>query len=296
MKTRDLLELIVLAAIWGGSFLFMRLGAAEFGAVALAGLRVIGASLCLLPLLWWQGHGGALREHWRPIALVGLTNSALPFVGFAVAATLIPGGMSGILNATAPLWGALIGYVWLKDRLDRWRVLGLALGFAGVLWLAGRKVNLPGGMDMGTLWAILACLGATLLYGFSANFTKRYLVGVPPMALAAGSQLSASSALGLPMLWAWPAPPPSPSAWWSVLALAVVCTGLAYVLFFRLISHVGATKAISVTFLIPAFAMLWGALWMNEPVTGTMLSACALILLGTSLVTGLWQPGRREAA
>lgn len=291
MSRRDALDMLLLAAIWGASFLFMRLGAAEFGPFALAGLRVLGASACLLPVLIWRGEGAALRQHWRPILLVGLTNSALPFLCFGYAALAITGGLSAIFNATTPLWGALLAWVWLKDKPDRHRLLGLAIGFGGVLWLAGGNASLkPGAAGASPALAVAACLLATLLYGFSANFTRRYLTGVPPMALATGSQLSASLALVGPMAWFWPAQTPGPVAWWAALALAVLCTGLAYVLYFRLIAQVGATNAISVTFLIPAFAVGWGALFLAESVNATMLLACALVLLGTSLVTGLWRP------
>ena len=196
MSRRDIAEMLLLAAIWGASFLFMRVGAGEFGPFALAGLRVLGGAACLLPLLIWRGEFGALRRHWRPILVVGLTNSALPFLCFGYAALAITGGLSSIFNATTPLWGALLAWLWLKDRPDRYRLAGLAVGFAGVLWLAGGNAHFKAdarGASPGL--AVLACLAATLLYGFSANFTKRYLTGVPPMALAAGSQLSASLAL-----------------------------------------------------------------------------------------------------
>ncbi|OYT86520.1 MAG: EamA family transporter [Burkholderiales bacterium PBB6] len=291
MKPRDLIELLTLAAIWGASFLFMRVAVPAFGPWALAGVRVLGASAFLLPLLLARGEWGALRQHWRPIFLVGITNSALPFLCFGYAALAITGGLSAIFNATTPLWGALIGWLWLKDAPGRNRTLGLWIGFAGVLWLAGDKAGLKsdaGGASPAL--AVLACLAATAMYGFSANFTKRRLSGVPPMALATGSQLSAALVLVGPMLWTWPASPAPVRAWGAALLLALLCTGVAYVLFFRLIGRLGASNAISVTFLIPAFAVVWGWLLLDESVSSTMLLACGVILLGTSMVTGLWQP------
>lgn len=288
MKTSDLIELIALAAIWGASFLFMRLGAAEFGPLALSMLRVGGAALCLLPLLAWQRQTGLLRTHWRAIAVVGLVNSALPFVLFTVAALAINAGLSSIFNATAPLWGALIGALWLKDRLTPSRALGLAIGFAGVLFLAWDKASFkPGEHGVSAGIAILACLAATLCYGFGANYTKRTLQGVPPLAVAAGSQLAAALVLALPGLWTWPAHVPSTTAWWALAALALLCTGVAYLLYFRLIAHVGPARAISVTYLIPVFGVLWGALFLAEAVTPGMLAGCAVILVGTALVTGV---------
>jgi drug/metabolite transporter (DMT)-like permease len=287
LRARDQGELLALAALWGGSFLFMRLGAGEFGAVALAAVRVAGAAVLLLPLLVWRGAWGALRARWRPIAVVGLSNSALPFVCFAFAAQSITAGLASIFNAAAPLFGAAIAWLWLNDRLNRSRIAGLAIGLGGVVWLAWRNVNQaaafkPGGSG----WAIVACLAATVLYGFSANFTKKHLNGVPPLAVAAGSQGFAALFLCVPAAWLWPITMPSARAWGAVAVLAVLCTGVAYILFFRLIAHIGAANAISVTFLIPVFGVLWGALFLGETVTGAMAAGCAVIVLGTALATG----------
>lgn len=280
-------ELIALAAIWGASFLFMRLGAGEFGPVALSAVRVAGAALVLLPLLLWRGQWVELRRHWRAIFLVGLTNSALPFLFFSYAALGISAGLSSIFNASTPLWGALIGWWWLRDRPSGPRALGLAIGFAGVIGLAWEKASFhPGGSG----WAVVACLGAAMLYGLSANYTKKRLQGVAPMAVAAGSQLSAALALAVPALLWWPAAMPSGRAWLMVALLALLCTGLAYLMYFRLIAHVGAANAIAVTFLIPAFAVLWGWLFLGEPLTAAMAIGCAVILLGTALATGVITP------
>jgi drug/metabolite transporter (DMT)-like permease len=287
VKTSDLSELVALAAIWGASFLFMRLGAGEFGPVALSAVRVAGAALVLLPLLLWRGQWGELRRHWRAIFLVGITNSALPFLFFSYAALGISAGLSSIFNASSPLWGALIGWWWLRDRPTAPRALGLAIGFAGVIGLAWEKASFqPGGSG----WAIVACLAAAMLYGLSANFTKKRLQGVAPMAVAAGSQLSAALALAGPALLWWPAAMPSARAWLMVALLALLCTGLAYLMYFRLIAHVGAANAIAVTFLIPAFAVLWGWLFLGEPLTAAMAAGCAVILLGTALATGMIAP------
>ena len=297
MKQRDVVDLLLLAAVWGASFLFMRVGAPEFGAVPLAAVRVAGAALCLLPLLLWRGELAALKQHWRPIFFVGLTNSGIPFLCFNFAALAISAGLASIFNATTPLWGALIAWFWLQDRPDRGRLLGLALGFAGVLGLAWEKASFkPGADGMVTGWAVLAVLFATLLYGFSANFTKKRLTGVPSMALATGSQISSALALALPGLWFWPAHMPGAKAWAAAAALAVLCTGLAYVLYFRLIARIGPARAMAVTYLIPAFAVLWGAMFLAEPVTPSMLAGGAVILLGTALATGLWRPGARATS
>ena len=178
MRPRDGAELAGLGALWGGSFLFMRMGGAEFGPVGVAALRVAGASLMLAPLLGFSGQTAALRKNWRPIFVVGVVNSALPFLCFAYALLSITAGLSAIFNATAPLWGAVIAWAWLGERLTRLRVAGLAIGFAGVVGLAWSNVNSaasfkPGGSG----WAVVACLAATALYGLAANYTKRRLPG-----------------------------------------------------------------------------------------------------------------------
>lgn len=293
MRRADLAELMALAAIWGASFLFLRLGAAEFGPVALAFVRVGLAAAVLVPWMLWRGDGPALRQHWRPILGVGLVNSALPFVAFGVAALAIPAGLMSIMNATVPLWTAAIAWLWLAERPGRWRAVGMAIGLGGVTALSLQKSSLPAMGGVGPLAGFAACLAATAMYGFAANFTRTRLAGVPPAALAAGSQLSATLALAVPAALLWPDVPPSSAAWGAAGALALVCTALAYVMYFRLIAHVGATRAVTVTFLIPAFALAWGALFLAEPVTAPMLLWGGVILAGTLLATGLWP---RQAA
>ena len=294
MKSSDLGELITLAALWGASFMFMRMGAAEFGPVALSAVRVIGAALFLLPLLKWRGQIGALRRHWRAIFIVGAINSALPFLCFSYAALSISAGLSAIFNAASPLFGALVAWLWLNDKLTRSRVLGLAIGFGGVIWLASDKASFkPGGSG----WAIVACLAGAAFYGIAANFAKKRLNGVPPMAVAAGSQLSAALVLLVPAVVWWPHTMPSHGAWIAASLLAVACTGMAYLLYFRLIAHVGPANAIAVTFLIPVFAVLWGWFFLDERITAAMVAGCAVILVGTGLTTGVlkWPSSRRAA-
>lgn len=287
MKTFDLGELAVLAAIWGASFLFMRLGAHEFGPIAMAALRVGIASLALVPLLAARQSLSELRREWRPLLVVGLLNSAIPFALFAYAALSITAGLSSIVNATTPLWGAVVAWMWLGQRLTPLRIVGLALGFAGVLYLAWDKASFKPGADHSGAWAIAACLGATLCYGVAANYSKRFLSQVSPLTVATGSQLAAAILLAAPAVWLWPAQAPSAQAWMSVLALALLCSALAYILYFRLMLRIGATNTIAVTFLIPVFAVLWGWLFLDEVFTTRMALGCAIVLLGTALALGL---------
>jgi drug/metabolite transporter (DMT)-like permease len=291
LPLRHFIELLALAALWGASFLFMRLGAGEFGPTALAALRVALGAAVLLPFVAWHGLLPELLRHWRQIALLGVINSALPFLAYAYAALSITAGLSSIFNATTPLWGGLIAWLWLNQRPGSARLIGLAIGFAGVLWLVWDKAGFKSGAAGGaSVWPVLACIGATLLYGISANVTRRYLSHVTPMVMAAGSQLGATLALAVPGILWWPAQLPGSTSWLSVLALGLACTGLAYLLYFRLINHAGATPAMSVTFVIPLFAVLWGWVFLDESITGVMLGACAVIVLGTTLASGLWEP------
>jgi drug/metabolite transporter (DMT)-like permease len=286
-----LAEFVLLAAVWGASFVFMRWGAVDFGPLATAFLRTLIASLVLLPLLLWAGHGSALRARWRAIFTVGLLNSGVPFALFSFAVLHITTGLSSILNATTPLWGALVAWVWLHDKPGRWRVLGLVVGFVGVAALSWEKASFKGDASG---WAVLACLGATLCYGVAGSFTKRYLMGVPPLATATGSQIGAALGLALPAALTAPAlhggPLPGWQSWASIVALAVLCTALAYVLYFRLIERAGAPRALAVTFLIPVFAVAYGVLLLGETLTPWMLGCGAVIVLGTALATGLLKP------
>lgn len=276
-------EFVLLAALWGSSFLFMLLGAAEFGPWATAGLRVAVASAALLPVLVAAGHWPTLRRHARAILLIGLVNSAIPFALYAYALLTISTGISAILNATTPLFGALVAWAWLKDAPGRSRAVGLAIGFAGVVLLSWPKADFSTG---GTGWAVLACLGAALSYGVAASCTKRYLTGVHPLATATGSQIGATLGLALPTLWFWPGQNPGLLAWGSMVAVGVLCTALAYILYFRLIEKAGPSKTLTVTFLIPVFAIGYGAVLLGEPITGPMVAGGAVILAGVALATG----------
>jgi len=292
-----LIDFVLLAAIWGASFMFMRVAAHELGAFAAAGLRVCIAALFLLPIVWFKGQGGALRQHWKLTFSVGVLNSAVPFVCFTYALLSITTGLSAILNATVPLFGALIAWLWLKDRPGGSRLLGLAIGFVGVTMLAWDEARFkPDASGTTTGWAVLAVLFACFCYGAAASVAKRYMGGLPSLVSATGSQIGASLFL-LPLtLLYWPAQAPSLEAWGAVLVLGVVCTGLAYILYFRLIERAGPARALSVTFAIPAFAVFYGVLLLGETVTPWMVVCALVIIAGTSLSTGLVRLGSHVVA
>jgi drug/metabolite transporter (DMT)-like permease len=285
-----LAEFMALAAIWGASFLFTRISVTEFGALPTAGMRVTIAALFLLPLLVARGQLSALRAHWGKIFFMGLLNSGIPFALYAFALLSITTGLSSLLNATVPLFGALVAWFWLKDRPHGTKIIGLLVGFVGVAMLASGKASFkPNASGLVTGWAILACLGACLCYGLAASFTKRYLSGQPSLVIAAGSQIGASLGLALPTWYFWPAQTPSMAAWLALLAVGVLCTGVAYVLYFRLIDKVGAAGSLTVTFLIPVFAVVYGVVFLGESVTAWMLLCGAVILCGTALSMGLFK-------
>lgn len=283
-----LIDFVLLAAIWGSSFMFMRLGTLEFGALPTAGLRVSIAALFLMPLLLWRGLGSQLARHWKKTFFVGLLNSALPFSFIAFALLSVSTGLSSILNATSPLFGALVAWVWLKDRPHGLRILGLIVGFVGVALLAWDKASFkPDASGVATGWALLACLMACLCYALSASYTKRYLGGIPALVTATGSQLGATLVLALPAFWFWPQHMPSAMAWLALLSVGVLCTGVAYILFFRLIENIGPARSLTVTFVVPVFAMFYGAAFLNETVSWQMLLCGAIIISGTALSANL---------
>jgi drug/metabolite transporter (DMT)-like permease len=290
MNLRQLLELVVLAALWGASFLFMRIGAPEMGPVGLIAIRTLVAGLFLLPFLFfYKGYRG-MRRHVPAIALVGVIGSAMPFALIAYATLTVTAGYASILNATTPMFGALVAWIWLGDRLKPSGIIGLLIGFAGVFVLVWGRGEMPT-LQLGT--AVAAALTATLLYGLAATTTKRYLAEVHPLTLATLSQLFAAASL-LPLaLLAVPEQMPSAKAWWSVILLGIASTGIAYVIYFKLISQVGPTKTLTVTYLIPAFGLFWGWLFLEEQISMSMVAGCLLILLGVGLTTGVLANRRR---
>ena len=284
MHTRDVIDLITLGAIWGASFLFMRVAAPQFGAVPLIAARVAIAAGFLLVLMARRGGVDRLYRNAGRLTFLGAINSAIPFSLFAYAVLSVTAGFASVLNATAPLFGALVAFIWLRDRPAPMRIAGLIVGFLGVLVLVWGRLSVGG--DGGGM-AVLAGLSAAILYGISANYAKTQLSDVDPFVIATGT-LIAATVLLLPLaILLWPQTPPSPASWVSAVLLGVFCTGIAYVLYFRLLSRVGPSKTLAVTYLIPAFGVLWGHLLLDEPITASMVVGCAVILLGTTLATGM---------
>jgi len=283
MRPADVLRLATLAALWGGSFLFLRIAAPVLGPLFLAELRLAIAAVTLLGWAWLTGGQVHFAVRWRSYLVIGAINSAVPFALFAYAAVHLPASYSAVLNATSPLFGAVFAALWLNERLTLRRVAGVLAGMAGVALLVGFG---PVEADANVILAALAAIGGACCYALAVVYTRRKAAGIEPFAVAVGSQVGAALVLS-PALAPWPgAELFSPGIVASVLALAVVCTAFAYVLYFRLIADVGASRALTVTFLIPVFGVLWGVLFLGEPLSPSMLAGGALVIGATWLVGG----------
>lgn len=276
------LILVLLGAIWGGSFLFMRIAVSSFGPAYLIELRVFFAALTLTIIALLMRRSFKRQGLTKHYLILGMFNSALPFLLFAYAAQTVSASVLSVLNSTAPFWGVLIGAVWLKQPISARTLLGCLSGLIGV----GALVNIQTMPPMSEVLPILAGLAATLSYGIASNYTKiAPKVGAFDNALG---NLWASTFIILPVLLVQPLPSsPALPVWWAVIALGVVCTGIAYILYFRLIDLMGAAQALTVTFLIPLFGILWGHLFLNEPIGPNTLLGAVCVLVGVMLVTGV---------
>ncbi|PTL76004.1 DMT family transporter [Vitiosangium sp. GDMCC 1.1324] len=271
------LELGLLAAIWGASFMFMRIAAKDFGALPLVEIRLALGALVLLPFLW-RARAAFTLKLWPKLALIGAINSAVPFVLFAWAAQRAPAGVGAITNSMAVLFTALVAFLFYGERIGTRRGVALFAGFVGVVVLASGKVV---GASIG--WAVVAGTTAAFLYGIGANMVRRHLTGLPAGAVAAAT-LSCGALLMLPFAAAtWPSHSIPVVSWLSASALGVICSGFAYTVYYRLIQRIGAARAVTVTYLVPLFAVAWAWLLLSEPLTLSMLIAGALILGSVAL-------------
>lgn len=274
-------ELTLLGAIWGGSFMFMRVAAPHFGPFALVEVRLALGAIILLPFLW-QARAQFSAGRWLKLAGIGAINSAIPFVLFAWGAERAPAGIGAITNAMAVMFAALVAFLFYGEKIGPRRAIGLAVGFAGVTVLASGKTG--GGVSVGP--AVLAGTLAALLYGIGANLIRRYLAGVPASAVAAATLASAALMLSPFAIYTWPSQPVPVLSWVCALLLGVVCTGTAYAIYYRLIHRIGAPRAATVTYLVPLFAVVWAWLFLREPLTPSMAISGALILGGVALSQG----------
>ncbi|PMR75550.1 DMT family transporter [Billgrantia endophytica] len=291
MSPADTLRLILLSSLWGMSFLFMRVAVPEFGPIPLILVRMGVGTLLLIPLLLslhylklvWENKGGLL--------LLGLINHVLPFCLLALATTRLEASFTSLINATTPIFTALLGALFFATTVQRQQYLGLALAFFGVYVLSADRLDFALGGDG---WFILAVLGATFCYGIATNYSKTYLSHLPVRVLAAGSVAMSALILLIPGLLLWPTEPISGIAWANGMGLAVLSTTVAFLLYFGLISSAGATATSTVTFLVPVSALLWGYLLLGEVLSIQILVGMAITLAGTAIATGMLRLRRRK--
>jgi len=289
MRSADLSRLVLLAAIWGGSFLFVRMAVGAIGPLWLTELRVGLAAIAMLIYARASGFGLDLARNWRPYLVLGVLNTALPWGLYAWSGKHIGASYMAILNAAAPWFAAICGAIWLDERMNWRKSAGLALGMAGVALLVGFG---PIAVNAVVLLSVFACIGATACYALAGVYAKKRTIGIAPRALTVGSLIAASLVV-MPFL---PAPPPAAAFSWqvsvAVLGISLLCSAAAYLIYFRLIANIGPTRTFTVTFLIPVFGTLWGALFLGEPVGLSTIAGGAVIIAATALVLEL---GKRRA-
>lgn len=292
MRGQDLLELMVLGAIWGASFMLMRIAVPEFGIWAMVEIRALFAALILLPFVYWHKQMRDMVTHWRHVVVVGLLNTAIPFCFFAYGSMHLPAALTALLNGTAGIFGALLAWLWLREEITHAAKLGFVLGVVGVYLLSHESLTIEGV----TLFPVIACLIATFCYGVAICYFKKYLTGTKPLAVAAGSQVVSAIAL-LPLVILFPVTSmPSLEAWGAVLFLAVVCTGIAYMMYFNLIGKIGASKAIYVGYIVPVFGLFWGWWLLDEIISPMMLAGAFVILVGIALTSGGYEKFKKLRA
>lgn len=285
MQAKSYLELVILGALWGASFLFMRTGSPEFGAVSLILVRALVAAIFLVLLVFFISRSDLklIATHWRHLLVLGLSNTALPFTLFAWATLTLEAGLTATINSTAPMFGAVVAWVWLKDKISMGTAIGLFVGFSGVFILMSGKLS----DNAMVIVPVLAAMLASTCYGFAACYSKLYASGLRPMVIATGSQVFAALLLVVPGVMMWPETMPSNAAWRDVVFLGIGCTGIAYILYFRILFREGVSAALSVTYLVPLFAFIWGWLFLKEGVTTSVLIGAITILVGVALTTGV---------
>jgi drug/metabolite transporter (DMT)-like permease len=279
MRPADTARLVALAAIWGASFLFTRIAAPALGPVLTAEARTLIAGIALALYFGFTGYNPEWRRWGRQYLIVGILTSGLPFLLWAYAALTLTAGLMSVLNATSPMWGAMCSALILRERLTGRRIVGLAVGMIGVA-----LVTQPEAGTAVPYGAMLAALGAAFCYGLAGAYMRRWASGVPSRGMAVGTQLVAGILLIPFIALAPPSAPPAVHIVASMLMLGLVCGAVAYLLYFRLVADIGATGALTVTYLIPVFGVLWGALFLGEALTLPMLAGGMLVILGTVLV------------
>ena len=289
----DYASLLLLSAIWGASFLFLRMTSAPFGPLFLIELRMLTALVALLPVFLITGKLDDLLQNWGKIFIASLITMAVPFCLLAFATLSIGAGLASIINASVPFFTAILGFLLFRQALSFLGVLGLVIGFAGVVVLAVEPAG-SGGDSGEKLLAVAAGLVASFLYGLGANYTARYLQGISGLAITTGCLIYSSLYLAPFAYLQQPEVMPTGPIWWAVITLGAICTGLAFVMFYRLIARIGSTRTVTVTLLAPMFSIVWGWMILDEQLTLVMAFGSVLVLSGVAMTTGKI-PGRRAA-
>jgi hypothetical protein len=281
VNSADIIRLLSLAAIWGGSFLFMRIAVPVLGSAYLAEGRVLLAAIFLYCLAIYLKKNRNLLDHWKHYLIMGFFNSAFPFMLFGFAALNLSTSQLAILFAVSPIWAFVIGLLIGNEKFKIKRGLGLLLGVIGVGVLFGTSSD---SIDQRTYQSIILGLVGSFSYGIATNYAKKEK-NVEPFDNAHGSVWGAAILL-IPALFFIPIrSEPTPLVWGALIAIGVVCSGIGYLLYFRLIKDVGASSALTVTFLIPIFGALWGILFLDEHLTLNTIIGMAIIIFGTAMVT-----------
>jgi drug/metabolite transporter (DMT)-like permease len=293
MRPADYAGLLLLGAIWGSPFIFLRVAAPALGVMLTAELRLLFASMFLVTALWLSGRALRFAEHWSLYAKIGVTNSALPFAAFAFAALHLPSGYLGVLNGTAPLFGALFAAWLIGEPMTLRKSMGLVLGLAGVAIMMQLS---PIPLTPSALLAALAGLIGSAAWGLGGALIKRRSTQFDPLVLAAGTQFAAFLVLTPTFLATPPVEAYSGPVVLSVVMLGVLCTGVTYMLYFHMVRDIGPSRALSVTYLVPLFGMLWGWVFLGEPITASMLVGRAIVVAGMALVLDVRFPAAVKRA
>lgn len=284
MRPADVARLVTLGALWGASYLFMRLAVPHVGAEWVVEGRTLAGGLVLAAFILVTRRPFAIARHWRGYAVVGIFGVAAPFWLIGTALKTVDASTAAILNTTSPIFSAIVASIWIRERLTYEKVAGIALSIAGIAILVGWT---PKPMSAAELFACALILLACACYGWASVFTKVHLRDAPSSALSALSCLLAAAMLAPFTPWAVLAAPVPALAWASVIGLGVLSTGVAFLLYYRLITDLGPVKALMVTLLIPVFGMFWGVLLLGEALTPGRVAGCAIVLAGCALALGL---------
>jgi len=289
MSVKGFGVLLLLGAIWGASFLFIKVGGAEMQPFFLVEMRLGLAALALsLFGMTRPGTFKLIRENWWSLCVLGLLNCAIPYVLITWGEIYISSGLAAIFNACTPLWAGALGFVWIwADKLSPGRVIGLFLGMAGVVLVVSGNLEHKGDVD--TFFWLLgqgAVLVAALSYAIAGIYGRKKLKGQPAHIGATGQLITGTLILFPFALFQVPVQVPSWQAIGSVVTLAILGTAVATLLYFWLLGNVGITGTLLVTYLLPGFALMWGALLLNEPITWGAIVGLGFVLLGITVTTG----------